>query len=127
MKLSKSSRSSTIRTSLYKRARKTLQGELAELQDAVKLTDSRIAKRPDKRLAQKREDLLAEITLVQADLAELAQKLQITPEKISILDLLQGRPMKRCDLEKKKLYDLMQFLAYHSRERLLEIFRGLLQ
>jgi hypothetical protein len=31
--------------------------------------------------------------------------------------------MSRCDLEKKKLYDLMQFLAYHSRERLLEIFR----
>lgn len=30
--------------------------------------------------------------------------------------------MSRCDLEKKKLYDLMQFLAYHSRERLVEIF-----
>lgn len=26
-------------------------------------------------------------------------------------------------MEKKKLYDLMQFLAYHSRERLTEIFR----
>ncbi|MEA1866825.1 MAG: hypothetical protein U9N19_01795, partial [Thermodesulfobacteriota bacterium] len=28
------------------------------------------------------------------------------------------------DLEKKKLYDLMQFMAFHSRERLVEIFRA---
>jgi hypothetical protein len=108
---------------LYKRAQKTLQGELSELRDAVELTEARIAKRPDKRFSKKREALLAEIARVQTDLEELTQKLQSTPEKISILDLLQGRPMSRCDLEKKKLYDLMQFLAYHSRERLLEIFR----
>ncbi|MBF0243602.1 MAG: hypothetical protein HQK64_14150 [Desulfamplus sp.] len=31
--------------------------------------------------------------------------------------------MNRCDLEKKKLYDLMQFMAYNSREKLVEIFR----
>jgi predicted transcriptional regulator with HTH domain len=31
--------------------------------------------------------------------------------------------MSRSDLEKKKLYDLMQFMAFHSRERLVEIFR----
>ena len=31
--------------------------------------------------------------------------------------------MSRCDLEKKKLYDLMQFMAYNSRERLVELFR----
>jgi len=31
--------------------------------------------------------------------------------------------MSRCDLEKKKLYDLMQFMAYHSRERLIELFQ----
>jgi len=31
--------------------------------------------------------------------------------------------MSRCDLEKKKLYDLMQFIAYNSRERLVELFR----
>jgi predicted transcriptional regulator with HTH domain len=31
--------------------------------------------------------------------------------------------MNRCDLEKKKLYDLMQFMAYNSRERLVELFR----
>jgi hypothetical protein len=45
------------------------------------------------------------------------------PEKVSIIDLLKGKPMSRCDLEKKRLYDLMQFIAYNSRERLVEIFR----
>jgi hypothetical protein len=108
---------------LYKRARKTLTGELAELRDAVELTEARIARRPDKRLSKKKQALLAEIARAQTDLEELTEKLQNTPEKISILDLLQGRPMSRCDLEKKKLYDLMQFLAYHSRERLVELFR----
>jgi len=108
---------------LYKRACKTLKGELSKLRDAVELTEARIAKRPDKRLSKKKEALIAEISRVETDLEELNQKLQKTPEKIPIVDLLQGRPMSRCDLEKKKLYDLMQFLAYHSRERLIEIFR----
>jgi hypothetical protein len=108
---------------LYKRARKSLEGELAELRDAVELTEARIAKRPDKRLSKKKAALLAQMARAQTDLEELHQKLQNAPEKISILDLLQGRPMSRCDLEKKKLYDLMQFLAYHSRERLLDLFR----
>lgn len=108
---------------LYKRARKTIEGELSGLRDAVELTEARIAKHPDKRLSKKKEALLAEIARAQTDLEEIAQKLQNTPEKVSILDLLNGRPMSRCDLEKKKLYDLMQFLAYHSRERLLEVFR----
>ena len=89
----------------------------------MELTQARIANRPDKRLSKKNEALLAEISRVQTDLEELTQKLQKTPEKIPIVDLLWGRPMSRCDLEKKKLYDLMQFLAYHSRERLIEIFR----
>ena len=31
--------------------------------------------------------------------------------------------MSRADLEKKKLYDFTQILAYHSRERLLEILK----
>ncbi|MEI6704572.1 MAG: hypothetical protein WCL71_13730, partial [Deltaproteobacteria bacterium] len=44
------------------------------------------------------------------------------PDKISIVELLQGKQVSRCDLEKKKLYDIMQMMAYHSRERLVEIF-----
>jgi hypothetical protein len=108
---------------LFKRALKTLQGELTGLRDEVELAESRIEKRPDKRLSKKKETLVAEIDRLQTDIKELSVKLQNTPEKVSILDLLNGRPMSRCDLEKKKLYDLMQFLAYHSLERLIEIFR----
>lgn len=108
---------------LYKRAGKTLEGELAELRDAVELTEVRIERRPDKRLDEKKQALVTEISRIQTDIEALTQKLKNTPDKISILELLKGRPMSRCDLEKKKLYDLMQFLAYHSRECLLEIFR----
>ena len=108
---------------LYQRAQKTLKGELSQLRDAVELTEARIAKRPDKRLTKKKEALLREIDRAHTGLEEITQKRKNTPEKISILELLKGRPMSRCDLEKKKLYDLMQFLAYHARERLIEIFR----
>jgi hypothetical protein len=52
------------------------------------------------------------------DIAGFEDKLSQLPVKISIIDLLKGRSMSRCDLEKKKLYDLMQFMAYNSRERL---------
>jgi len=40
-----------------------------------------------------------------------------------MLELLKGMPMTRSDLEKKKLYDLMQCMAFHSRERLVELFK----
>jgi len=32
--------------------------------------------------------------------------------------------MSRCDLEKKKLYDFMQFMVLHSYERLNEMFKN---
>jgi hypothetical protein len=57
-----------------------------------------------------------------ADFAQFEEKAATLPDKVSIIDLLQGRPMSRCDLEKKKLYDLMQFMAYHSTDRLVELF-----
>ncbi len=32
--------------------------------------------------------------------------------------------MNRADLEKKKLYDLIQMIAFHSREHLIQLFRS---
>jgi len=58
------------------------------------------------------------------DIAQFEQKLGSLPDKVPITDLLRGKPMSRSDLEKKKLYDLMQFMAFHSRERLVEVFRN---
>ena len=57
------------------------------------------------------------------DKSNFKQKLNTVPEKISIVELLRGKKMSRCDLEKKKLYDFMQFMVIHSYERLKEIFK----
>jgi hypothetical protein len=46
------------------------------------------------------------------------------PEKVSIIELLQDKPMNKADLEKKKIYDLIQMIAFHSREHLVQIFRS---
>jgi hypothetical protein len=50
--------------------------------------------------------------------------LKSLPEKVSIVELLKGKKMSRCDLEKKKLYDLMQFMVLHSYERLEDLFKA---
>ena len=76
-----------------------------------------------KRIEKKDTRLEQEKVEKEAELQRFETKLSELPDKISILELLKGRPMNRCDLEKKKLYDLMQCLAFHSRERLVEIFR----
>lgn len=57
------------------------------------------------------------------DIIGFEDKLSQLSEKVSIMDILKGKPISRCDLEKKKLYNLMQFIAYSSRERLVELFR----
>ncbi len=111
---------------LCKRGLKTLQGEIPGFMDALELTEARIEKcsdeRAKKKLIKKSGELLAAIDQNQTDIAALTKKLEGMPEKISILDLLKGKPMSRCELEKKRLFDVMQFLAYHSRERLVEVF-----
>ncbi len=52
----------------------------------------------------------------------LERKLDELPAKVSLESLLD-RPMSQCDLEKKRLYDLIQIIAYHARERLVDEFR----
>ena len=56
------------------------------------------------------------------DTAGFEKKLEELPEKITLESLL-GRPMSQCDLEKKRIYDLLQIIAYHARERLVQEFR----
>ena len=52
----------------------------------------------------------------------LEKQLEKLPDKVTLESLLD-RPMSQCDLEKKCLYDLMQIIAYHARERLVDEFR----
>ena len=56
------------------------------------------------------------------DTAKFEKKLEELPKKIS-LESLVGKPMSQCDLEKKRIYDLLQIIAYHARERLVKEFR----
>jgi len=56
------------------------------------------------------------------DMAGFEKKLGELPEKITLESLL-GKPMSICDLEKKRIYDLLQIIAYHARERLIQEFK----
>lgn len=108
---------------LIRKAVKVLKKEAQAIQDEILLTEAKLLKRQDKRNVKKLSDLKTELAEKQHDIANFQQKMSTLPDKVSIIDILKGKPMSRCDLEKKKLYDLMQFMAYHSRERLVELFK----
>ncbi len=108
---------------LIKHAIKVIKKDINELGKEKELLEARLIKRKDRRIVKKLEDLEKEIKEREQEIEGFRAKLETLPEKVSIIELLKGKPMSRCDLEKKKLYDLMQFMAYHSRERLVEIFR----
>jgi transposase len=108
---------------LIKKAIKALKNELERQQTEVIVVQAKLHQRQDRRLEKKLANLNTAIEQNQTDIAQFEQKLTTLPDKVSIVELLKGKPMNRCDLEKKKLYDLMQFMAFHSREALVDIFR----
>ena len=108
---------------LIRKGIKGLKNDIKDLQKEIDLCHYKLGTRKDKRIEKKINRLEQEKAEKGAELQRFEIKLNELPDKISILELLKGRPMNRCDLEKKKLYDLMQCLAFHSRERLVEIFR----
>ena len=81
-------------------------------------------RRKDIRLDRKLEKLQKEIDEFHNELVNFTVKLKEIPEKVPVLDILQGQPMNRADLERKKIYDLIQMIAFHSREHLIQIFRS---
>lgn len=109
---------------LVKQAIRILNKEIDGLKNEMVLTEAKETLRPDKRRQTKLGDLKLSIIEKKNDIEGFENKLSQLPEKISIMEILKGRPMSRCDLEKKKLYDLMQFMAYNSRERLVELFKN---
>ena len=108
---------------LTKKAIRMLKKEADDLKREILIAQGKLVRRKDKRLDNKILTLRTEIGEKINDIAQFEDKLTTLPDKLSVLDLLGGRAMSRADLEKKKLYDLMQFMAFHSRERLVEIFR----
>jgi hypothetical protein len=108
---------------LIQKAIKVLKKEARAIQNEILLTQAKIVKRKDKRNDEKLSALHMSLAEKQKDISQFQQKMSTLPDKVCILEILEGKPMSRCDLEKKKLYDLMQFMAYHSRDRLVEIFQ----
>ena len=108
---------------IIQKALKVLKKEAKSIQDQILIIEAKLVKRKDKRNEAKLLALEMSLAEKQNDITEFQQKIPTLPGKVSIIEILKGRPMSRCDLEKKKLYDLMQFMVYHSRERLIELFQ----
>lgn len=108
---------------LTNKAIQALRKEVRMIEQDMELIEYKIKDRHDKRLINKKVELNNTLEEKKNDIAQLEHALAALPDKVSIIELLKGKPMSRCDLEKKKLFDLMQFMAFHSRERLLDIFK----
>lgn len=66
---------------------------------------------------------LPKLQSLEQELQSLKQKLQETPEHVSIVEFLSNQKLSACDLEKKKIYDVIQIVAYNAEQVLLEIFQ----
>jgi hypothetical protein len=108
---------------MIKEAIGILKNETDKLNNDIDDIQTRLSKRKDKRLDNKLKKRNQQLEQNNEDVINFSEKLKTLPEKISIVALLQGKKMSRCDLEKKKLYDFMQLMVLHSYERLKEIFK----
>ena len=108
---------------LIKEAIHILQQEIDQLLTNQQDVQIHLSQRRDKRLTKKLSNIVKELEQKKHEQRNFEAKLQSLPEKVSIVELLKGKKMSRCDLEKKKLYDLMQFMVLHSYERLEDLFR----
>jgi len=107
---------------LIKQAIQALKKETIRLDKEILYSEVLLSQNAGKKLKNDLTKLQTKREVTKEDLCAFEQKLASLPDKISIVELLQGKQVSRCDLEKKKLYDIMQMMAYHSRERLVEIF-----
>jgi DNA repair exonuclease SbcCD ATPase subunit len=108
-----------------KTIKKTIKGikqKMGQLALAKQQTESKIKIPKDLRLERKLNKLQEEIDEYNKELDGFQAALKEMPDKLSIIEVLQGRPMNKADLEKKKIYDLIQMVAFHSREHLVTLF-----
>lgn len=109
---------------ILKKTLKGLRQKLGQLLLERQRVENKLRERKDQRLDNKLTHIKAQMELLEKEVANFRQKIKELPQKVSIMELLKGRKMCRLDMEKKKVYDLIQMLAYHSRERLVKIFRS---
>lgn len=108
---------------MMKEAIEILEKEIDQLLTNQQDVHNRLSNRKDKRLTKKLSKIVKELEEKKNEKNNFEDKLKSLPEKVSIVELLKGKKMSRCDLEKKKLYDFMQFMVLHSYERLEDLFK----
>ena len=72
---------------------------------------------------QRQVKSLGKITEKQKELDNLKRELETLPPKVSILEVLAGEKMSQFDLEKKKIYDVIQIAAYNSEQMILDLLK----
>ena len=110
-----------------KTIKKTIRGikqKIGKLVFEKQQVEEKLKNHKDIRLNRKLENHQKQIDEFNHELANFISKLNEIPERISIMELLQGQPMNKADMEKKRIYDLIQMIAFHSREYLIQIFRS---
>ena len=107
---------------IIKKTMKSIKQKIGKLVVDKNQTENKLKKRQDVRLEKRLVKIQTEIDELSNDLVQFAEKISELPDKISIIDYLKGKPMSKANLEKKKLYDLIQMIAYHSRKFLIEKF-----
>ena len=107
---------------LTKQVIQVLKKEAVILDKEIRYAETLLPPNAGKKLQDALSKLRTNREVVKEDTCAFEQKLATLPDKVSIVDLLDGKQMSRCDLEKKKLYDIMQMMAYHSREPMATIF-----
>ncbi len=107
---------------IIRSAIKTLGKEIRILEGEIAISQLQYQEGPKKRIANRIERLNAKQREKTEDKEGLEKELAKLPEKVT-LETLLDRPLSHCELEKKRLYDLIQIIAYHARERLVDEFR----
>jgi hypothetical protein len=111
-----------------KKLKKTIKKlELSIIRDksnlATRLLNLKNANISVEKYRKRQVKLLGEIREREKELDRLKQELVSLPPKISILEVLAGKKMSQFDLEKKKIYDVIQIAAYNSEQMLLDLLK----
>lgn len=110
---------------------KKLKKEIKELENRLKSEKSQLTTRmlnlKNKQVSietyQKRQrKTIPKIQGLEKQLESLRQQLATQPQRITVIEALAGEKLSAFDLEKKKIYDVIQIIAYNAEQVLLETF-----
>lgn len=112
--------------------RKSLKKEIKELETRITKQKAQLARRmlqlKNKNVSieaykNRQRKTLPKLEKLGQQLQGLQRQLCELPEQISIMEVLANQKLSACDLEKKKIYDVIQIIAYNAEQVLVETFR----